>query len=167
MPPVVQKYGGTSVASAEHLRHVARRIARRVDQGDECVVVVSAMGKTTDDLVALAAEITQHPAEREYDMLLATGEIVSSALLAMALREIGHPAIALTGAQAGVYTDETFGRARITAIDTTRVQAELQLEPSRDDALFPHLYRPVQPQDVLRTWTLARTPGGWILPDPL
>ena len=126
MPPVVQKYGGSSVASPERLRHVARRIARRVDQGDECVVVVSAMGKTTDDLVALAAEITQHPSEREYDMLLATGEIVSSALLAMALREIGHPAIALTGAQAGVYTDETFGQARITAIDTTRVQAELQ-----------------------------------------
>ena len=87
MPPVVQKYGGSSVASPERLRHVARRIARRVDQGDECVVVVSAMGKTTDDLVALAAEITQHPSEREYDMLLATGEIVSSALLAMARAE--------------------------------------------------------------------------------
>ena len=126
MPPVVQKYGGSSVASPQHLRRVARRIAKRVDQGDECVVVVSAMGKTTDELVALAGEITQHPAEREYDMLLATGEIVSSALLAMALREIGHPAIALTGAQAGVYTDETFGRARITEIDTTRVQAELR-----------------------------------------
>ena len=126
MPPVVQKYGGSSVASPQDLRHVAQRIAKRVDQGDECVVVVSAMGKTTDELVALASEITQHPAEREYDMLLATGEIVSSALLAMALREIGHPAIALTGAQAGVYTDETFGRARITEIDTTRVQVELQ-----------------------------------------
>lgn len=126
MPPVVQKYGGSSVASPQHLRRVAQRIAKRVDQGDECVVVVSAMGKTTDELVALAGEITQHPAKREYDMLLATGEIVSSALLAMALREIGHPAIALTGAQAGVYTDETFGRARITEIDTTRVQAELQ-----------------------------------------
>ena len=125
MPPVVQKYGGSSVASPDHLLNVARRIAKRVDQGDECVVVVSAMGKTTDELVALAREITPRPSGREYDMLLATGEIVSTALLAMALREIGHPAIALTGAQAGVYTDETFGRARITAVDTTRVLREL------------------------------------------
>jgi aspartate kinase len=126
MPPIVQKYGGSSVASPQHLRRVAERIAKRVDQGNECVVVVSAMGKTTDELIALASEITQSPAKREYDMLLSTGEIVSSALLAMALREIGCPAIALTGAQAGVYTDETFGRARITEIDTTRVQTELQ-----------------------------------------
>ncbi len=126
MPPIVQKYGGSSVASPQHLRRVAERIAKRVDQGNECVVVVSAMGKTTDELIALASEITQSPAKREYDMLLSTGEIVSSALLAMALREIGCPAIALPGAQAGVYTDETFGRARITEIDTTRVQTELQ-----------------------------------------
>jgi aspartate kinase len=125
-PPIVQKYGGTSVGSPDRLLSVARRIARRVDDGDECVVVVSAMGKTTDDLVALAREITPSPSGREYDMLLGTGEIVSSALLALALRELGHPAIALTGAQAGVNTDDTFNRARITSVDTARIRQELQ-----------------------------------------
>jgi len=124
--PIVQKYGGTSVGSPERLQHVARRIAKRVDAGDELVVVVSAMGKTTDELVALARQITPRAEGREYDMLLATGEIVSCALLAMAMRELGHPAIALTGAQAGVFTDETFNRARITKIDTTRILHELR-----------------------------------------
>ncbi|HJN91789.1 MAG TPA: aspartate kinase [Dehalococcoidia bacterium] len=125
-PPRVQKYGGTSVGSPARLRKVARRIAQCVDDGDECIVVVSAMGKTTDDLVALAQEITPSPSGREYDMLLATGEIVSSALLALALRELGHPAIALTGAQAGVNTDDTFNRARITSVDTARIRQELK-----------------------------------------
>ena len=125
MPPTVQKYGGTSVGSTERLKLVAQQIAARAAGGQELVVVVSAMGHTTDELVALAHEITPRHTGREYDMLLATGEIVSSALLAMALRELGQEAIALTGAQAGVRTDDTFNRARITDIDTQRIRAEL------------------------------------------
>ena len=121
---VVQKYGGTSVGSVERLQAVAKRIARRAAQGQPIAVVVSAMGKTTDELVALAAQISPRPPRREMDMLLATGEIVSSALLAMAVRQLGHGAVALTGAQAGVFTDDTYGRARIRNIDTERIRRE-------------------------------------------
>jgi aspartate kinase len=123
--PDVQKYGGTSVANPERLRAVGERIVRRLERGARIVVVVSAMGKTTDELVALAHEVTAQPDGRELDMLLSTGEMVSSALLAMVLRELGHPAIGLSGAQAGVRTDTTFNRARITDIDTRRIEAEL------------------------------------------
>lgn len=121
---VVQKYGGTSVGSVERLQAVAERIAQRAAQGQPVAVVVSAMGKTTDDLIALAQAISARPPRREMDMLLATGEMVSSALLAMAVREQGRGAIALTGAQAGVFTDDTFGRARIRNIDTKRIERE-------------------------------------------
>ena len=121
---VVQKYGGTSVGSVERLQAVAERIAQRAAQGQPMAVVVSAMGKTTDDLIALAQAISARPPRREMDMLLATGEMVSSALLAMAVREQGRGAIALTGAQAGVFTDDTFGRARIRNIDTKRIERE-------------------------------------------
>ena len=122
---VVQKYGGTSVGSVERLRNVARRIADRAATGERLAVVVSAMGKSTDDLLALANEVNPRPPRRETDLLMATGEMVSSALLTMALIDLGRPAIALTGAQAGVFTDQTFGRARIRNIDTQRLEAEL------------------------------------------
>ena len=125
MPPVVQKYGGSSLSDTRRIKEVAKRISARVDVGEELIVVVSAMGKTTDELISLAREITPVTEGREYDMLLATGEMVSTALLAMALRALGHPAIALTGAQAGVYTDDTYNRARITEIDATRIRHEL------------------------------------------
>ena len=122
---VVQKYGGTSVGSIERLQRVAARIARRASQGEQLAVVVSAMGKTTDDLLRLAGEVNRRPPRRETDLLMATGEMVSSALLTMALVERDCPAVALTGAQAGVFTDDTFGRARIRGIDTWRVEEEL------------------------------------------
>ena len=122
---VVQKYGGTSVGTVERLRNVARRIADRTETGERIVVVVSAMGKSTDDLLALAREVNPRPPRRETDLLMATGEMVSSALLAMALIDLGCPAVALTGAQAGVFTDQTFGRARIRNIDTQRLNEEL------------------------------------------
>ncbi len=125
MPPIVQKYGGSSVATPDHLKRVAGRIARRVAAGAQLVVVVSAMGDTTDDLLALAHQMTARPAGRELDYLLSTGEMVSSALLAMGLRALGQPAIGLTGAQAGIRTDTTFNRARITEINTERIRAEL------------------------------------------
>jgi len=121
---VVQKYGGTSVGSVERLRSVAHRVATRATDGERLAVVVSAMGKTTDDLLSLAREVNPRPPRRETDLLMATGEMVSSALLTMALVEMGCPAVALTGAQAGMFTDDSFGRARIRGIDTCRVEEE-------------------------------------------
>ena len=126
MALIVQKYGGTSVADAERIKSVAGRIARQAEAGDRLVVVVSAMGDTTDELLALADQMTDEPEERELDLLLSTGEIVSSTLLAMALKHIGHPAIALSGAQAGIGTDKRYGRARILKVDPHRVEAALK-----------------------------------------
>ena len=122
---VVQKYGGSSVADAECIQHVAGRIASRVESGDRVVAVVSAMGKTTDELIALAQLITSEPRAREMDVLLSTGEMVSSTLLSMALHALGLDAISLSGAQAGIRTDAVFGRARIAGIDTERIEREL------------------------------------------
>ena len=125
MALIVQKYGGTSVAGADRMRSVAGRIARRSEAGDRLVVVVSAMGHTTDELLALARQVTDRPEEREMDLLLSTGEIVSCTLLAMALKHIGHRAVALSGAQAGIGTDRRYGRARILKVDPKRIQGEL------------------------------------------
>ncbi|RLT43193.1 MAG: aspartate kinase [Chloroflexi bacterium] len=125
MSRIVQKYGGSSVATAEKIQHVARRIAVRRRAGDEVVVTVSAMGDTTDDLIELARQINTKPNPREMDVLLSTGEIVSSTLLSMALDANGVAAISLTGAQAGIHTDEVYGRARIAEIDTARLEREL------------------------------------------
>ena len=126
MALIVQKYGGTSVANAERIKHVAQRIARTKDEANQVVVVVSAMGDTTDELIALAYQITTQPSERELDVLLSTGEIVSSTLLAMALRDIGYQAISLSGAQAGIQTDSSYSRARILKVDPKRVVRELE-----------------------------------------
>src|SRR4028118_1997389 len=101
MSLVVQKYGGTSVGSVERIQAVAQRVIQTVQSGNSLVVVVSAMGKTTDGLVKLAKEISTNPSRREMDMLLSTGEQISIALLSMALRELGQPAISLTGAPGG------------------------------------------------------------------
>ena len=125
MALIVQKYGGTSVGDADKIKNVARRIAARREKGDELVVVVSAMGHTTDDLIALAHQINPHPEDRELDVLLSTGETVSSTLMAMALHEIGLPAISLSGAQAGIGTESRFGRARILEVDPQRIHKEL------------------------------------------
>ena len=122
---VVQKYGGSSVAGAERIQQVAGRIASRVESGDRVVAVVSAMAKTTDELIALAQLITSEPRAREMDVLLSTGEMVSSTLLSMALHDLGLDAISLSGAQAGIRTDAVFGRARIAGIDTERIEREL------------------------------------------
>ncbi|HXG42660.1 MAG TPA: aspartate kinase, partial [Dehalococcoidia bacterium] len=105
MALIVQKYGGTSVADAERIKRVARRVAERRRQGDDLVVVVSAMGDTTDRLIELAHQVSPEPEARELDLLLSTGEVVSCTLLAMALKALGCPAVALTGAQAGIGTD--------------------------------------------------------------
>ncbi len=126
MALIVQKYGGSSVADAERIKNVAERIARAKDKGDRVVVVVSAMGETTDELIKLAYQITERPDDRELDVLLSTGELVSSTLLAMTLRHMGYEAISLSGAQAGIKTDNTYSRARILEIDPERVVRELE-----------------------------------------
>jgi len=126
MALIVQKYGGSSVATAERIKNVAKRIAQTFDEGNQVVVVVSAMGDTTDDLIKLAGQITSKPHPREMDVLISTGELVSSALMTMALHEMGYPAISLSGAQAGIRTDSNFRRARVVKVDTMRIQEELK-----------------------------------------
>jgi aspartate kinase len=121
---IVQKYGGTSVGTVERIQAVARRVAQTA-QTNQVVVVVSAMGKTTDGLVKLAQDISPHPNRREMDMLLSTGEQVTIALLSMALQEIGCPAISLTGAQVGIVTEAKHTRARILEIQTNRLERHL------------------------------------------
>lgn len=126
MALIVQKYGGSSVANAERIKNVARLIARTKDAGNQIVVVVSAMGDTTDELIGLARQINKQPKERELDLLLSTGEIVSCTLLSMALETLGYKAVSLTGAQAGIETDSAFSKARILRIDPKRVISELE-----------------------------------------
>ncbi|NEO50839.1 MAG: aspartate kinase [Moorea sp. SIO4A3] len=125
MALVVQKYGGTSVGSVERIQAVAQRILKTVQQDNSVVVVVSAMGKTTDGLVQLAKAISPDPSRREMDMLLSTGEQVSIALLSMALQELEQPAISLTGAQVGIVTEAKHSSARILQIETQRLERSL------------------------------------------
>ncbi len=126
MALIVQKYGGTSVADAEKIKSVAQRIAAVKDRGDQIVVVVSAIGDTTDELIELAYQVAREPSARELDVLLSTGEIVSSTLLAMALKALGYDAISLSGAQAGITTDSAHSRARILKVEAKRVAEELK-----------------------------------------
>jgi aspartate kinase len=119
---VVQKYGGTSVADAARIGNVARRIVATYEQGNSVCAVVSARGDTTDELVALAHEITPNPPEREMDMLLSAGERISCALLAMAIDRLGCEAVSFTGSQAGIVTDAVHTKARILDINPTRVE---------------------------------------------
>ncbi|WP_109473582.1 aspartate kinase [Ornithinimicrobium cavernae] len=125
MALVVQKYGGSSVADADGLARVARRIVATRQAGHDVAVVVSAMGDTTDDLLELTREITPEPTARELDMLLTAGERISMALLAMAMHELGHPAISFTGVQAGLRTNDEFGRARILEVTPGRIRQTL------------------------------------------
>jgi aspartate kinase len=125
MAMLVQKYGGTSVGDAEKMTNVAHRVAAAHNAGNQIAVVVSAMGKTTDELIALAQSVTSAPEPREMDLLLSTGELVSSTLMAMALRELGVPSISMGGAQAGIRTDTVHGSASIVHLDPARVRREL------------------------------------------
>ena len=122
---IVQKYGGSSVADADRIKAVALRICRARDSGSQVVAVVSAMGDTTDELIALAHEVSERPEPRELDVLLSTGELVSCTLIAMALRTMEYEAISLSGAQAGIRTDGAYGKARIAAVEPGRVRREL------------------------------------------
>lgn len=122
---VVQKYGGTSVADADKIKKVAARVIDKKKNGNDVVVVVSAMGKTTDRFVELAYDVTDSPPDREMDMLMSSGEQISMAVLSMAIQAMGHDAISLTGPQAEIFTDSSHRRARILDIKTTRVKQEL------------------------------------------
>jgi aspartate kinase len=125
MALVVQKYGGSSVADAEKIKNVARRIIAVKEKGNDVVVVVSAMGDTTDDLIQLALQLNPQPSDRELDVLLSTGEVVSSTLLAMALANAGYEAVSLNGSQAGITTDSSHSKARILRMEPKRILQEL------------------------------------------
>lgn len=126
MALVVQKYGGSSVATADHIKAVASKVANRVRSGDRLAVVVSAMGKTTNNLIALAGQISAVPNPREMDMLLSTGEQTSAALLAMALQDMGVSAVSLNAFQLGLSTDGKYCDARIVDLDLTRLEERLE-----------------------------------------
>ncbi|MHB0867771.1 MAG: aspartate kinase [Thermoleophilia bacterium] len=126
MPIIVQKYGGTSVSDTDRVKHVARSLCSAQDEGFQVVAVVSAMGDSTDELLKMAHEISAEPPERELDMLLSTGERISVALLAMAIHELGHDAVSLSGNQAGIQTNTVHTKARIIGVDTTRMAEELK-----------------------------------------
>ena len=126
MTLIVQKYGGSSLANADRIRHVASRIKQTRDAGHDVAVVVSAMGDTTDELIQLAHSVSPDPDRREMDLLLSTGEIQSATLVAMALHAMGCPVVSLTGAQLGIKTDAFYSRARIVDIKTERLEREIQ-----------------------------------------
>ena len=125
MSLIVQKFGGTSVANADRLRNVAQIITEKYKQGNDMVVVVSAQGDTTDDLIAKAAEVNDHPSKREMDMLLTAGEQMSASLLAMTIEKMGYPVVSLLGWQAGFITTTDYGNARIKTVDPQRIRKEL------------------------------------------
>ena len=154
MAMIVQKYGGTSVGSVERIQAVAQRVRKTAQQDNAVVVVVSAMGKTTDGLVKLATEISANPNRREMDMLLSTGEQVSIALLSMALQELGQPAISLTGAQVGIVTEAEHSRARILQIKTERIERHL----NQGKVVVVAGFQGISSSDELEITTLGR--GG-------
>ncbi len=122
---VVMKFGGTSVADAERIRHAARRIVSAKEQGENVVAVLSARGKTTDELVRWPTRSPPRPHPREMDMLLSTGERISCALASMVINDLGHDAVSLTGSQAGIVTDTSHTKARIIDVRTNRIEGLL------------------------------------------
>ena len=154
MALIVQKYGGTSVGSVERIQAVAERIEKTVKAGNSVVVVVSAMGKTTDGLVKLAHDISKTPSRREMDMLLSTGEQVTIALLSMALQEIDQPAISMTGAQVGIVTEAEHSRARILHIETERLMRQI----NRGKVVVVAGFQGISSTEELEITTLGR--GG-------
>ncbi len=126
MSLIVQKFGGSSVANAERVFNVAHIVTETYDKGNDVIVVVSAQGDTTDDLIEKAAQINPNPSKREMDVLLSTGEQISIALLAMAIEKLGYPVVSLTGPQAGFITDSNYSKARIRRIEKERVENEIE-----------------------------------------
>src|SRR5213592_4531940 len=123
---VVMKFGGTSVADADRIKRAAERIVAAREAGNRVVAVLSARGKTTDELITMAYEVSARPHPREMDMLLSTGERISCALASMVINDLGHEAVSLTGSQAGIVTDTTHTKARIIDVRTDRIETLLQ-----------------------------------------
>ena len=126
MAIIIKKFGGTSLGSIELIRNIAHRIAHEAGKGDSLVLIVSAMAKTTDELINLAYQISEHPSRRELDMLLTAGERISMSLLSLALQEEGYSSISFTGSQSGIITDERHGNARILNVNAFRIKEELE-----------------------------------------
>ena len=126
MTIIIQKYGGSSLATPELIKNVAKRIAKAHTSGNKLVATVSAMGNSTDDLLSLASKVTERPNPRELDVLLSTGELQSCSLVAMALKELGKKSVSLSGAQAGIQTDSSYGKAKIWSLDSERIENELE-----------------------------------------
>ncbi|MFH1684636.1 MAG: aspartate kinase, partial [Candidatus Margulisiibacteriota bacterium] len=126
MALIVHKYGGTSVGTPEKIKNIAEKLKKLRDKGNELVVIVSAMGHATDELIDLMHKVSDSPDHREYDMLISTGEQVSASLMAMALLDIGCPAVSLTGGQAGVVTEDIYKKARIKHVHMDRIEKELK-----------------------------------------
>ena len=160
---IVQKFGGTSVADATRICAAASRAVAASKDGHQVVMVVSARGKKTDELVNLAAEITDSPQPREMDMLLSTGEQESVALMAMAVHQLGVQAISMTGGQIGVVTDSSHTKARIQAISTQRMREALDTGAIVIAAGFPGSRRSIQHHDVGTRWKRHDCNGTWPL----
>lgn len=126
MTIIIQKYGGSSLATPELIKNVAKRIAKSHTSGNKLVATVSAMGNSTDELLSLASKVTGRPNPRELDVLLSTGELQSCSLVAMALEELGKKSVSLSGAQAGIQTDSSYGKAKIWSLDSERIENELE-----------------------------------------
>jgi len=144
---IVQKYGGSSLSSPERIKEIARRIVQIRKTGEKVVVVVSAMGNTTDSLLKLASQVNPDPPKRELDLLLSSGEIISSALLSMALHSLGQKAVAFNGSQGGIITDEVHTRARIQRIEVERILGELR----KDKIVVVAGFQGVTPGNVITT----------------
>ena len=160
MALIVQKFGGSSVKDRDRIFNVARIVANTHNAGNDVVVVVSAQGDTTDDLIAKAAEITHNPSAREMDMLLAAGEEISISLLAMALNELGCHATSLTGWQAGFRTDRAYTKARITKLETERISSELERNRVVVVAGFQGLNKL---DDITTSMEVASVSSSWVL----
>ena len=126
MPLIVQKYGGSSLSSPERIKKVAQRVLKVKEEGNDIVVVVSAMGDTTDELLTLAMQLDSNPPERELDVLLSTGEVISCALLSTALHSLGAKSISFSGSQVRILTDKTYTKARIVKIETENILREIR-----------------------------------------
>ena len=157
MPLVVQKFGGTSVADPEKILAAARKAIRAQQEGNQVVVVVSAMGHNTDLLIDLAHQVNDTPPAREMDMLLSTGEQVSVALMAMAVHALGYKAVSLTGAQIGIQTDSSFTKARIRKISADRIRKLPRREQHRYCRRFPRHRRRLQYHHAW-SWRVAIRP---------
>lgn len=147
MALIVQKYGGSSVSSPEKIKEIAKRVLATKRKGNNIVTVVSAMGDTTDELLELASQVNSHPPKRELDMLLSTGEIVSSALLSIALHSLGGKVVAFSGPQVGIITDEAYSKARILKIETERIRKEIR----EDKIVVVAGYQGVTSQNTITT----------------